>query len=235
MKKVQIGHNQIRNFGVNSNIKEPWVWGARAPADGVGQMRATELSMLGRAAALTFACALSACASGGAVAPSAEFLASQPAPGSQKNASVPVEAPTDVADLPDGSNEVSDPFEKMNRSVFERNQRSITRSFIRLPKPTQTTVPDPVRNSVENFAGNLTEPMVFANDVLQLRLGAAATTAGRFALNSTVGVGGLFDVATQRESPARRPATSVRRFTSGACATATISSCRSSARPMSAT
>ena len=158
-------------------------------------MRATELSMLGRAAALMFACALSACASGGAVAPSAEFLASQPAPGSEKNASVPVEAPTDVADLPDGSNEVSDPFEKMNRSVFESNQRLNHAVIYPVAKAYETTVPGPVRTSVGNFAGNLTEPVVFANDVLQLRLGAAATTAGRFALNSTVGVGGLFDVA----------------------------------------
>ena len=41
--------------------------------------------------------------------------------------------------------------------------------------------------------------MVFANDVLQLRLEAAATTVGRFAINSTVGVGGLFDVATKQK------------------------------------
>ena len=60
-------------------------------------------------------------------------------------------------------------------------------------------MPDPVRKSVANFAGNLGEPMVFANDVLQLRLGAAATTAGRFAMNSTIGVGGLFDVASNKK------------------------------------
>ena len=45
------------------------------------------------------------------------------------------------------------------------------------------------------------ELLVFANDVLQLRLQAAATTVGRFAINSTLGVAGLFDVATRRNLP----------------------------------
>jgi len=62
-------------------------------------------------------------------------------------------------------------------------------------------VPEPVRDSVENFTGNLAEPMTFANDVLQLRVGAAVTTLGRFTLNSTIGVGGLFDVASKHELP----------------------------------
>src|SRR5262249_15612144 len=42
---------------------------------------------------------------------------------------------------------------------------------------------------------NLSEPMVFANNVLQLRFDAAATTFTRFVTNSTIGLGGLFDVA----------------------------------------
>src|SRR4029453_16752051 len=53
--------------------------------------------------------------------------------------------------------------------------------------------------SVENFVSNLAEPMVFANDMLQLRLNAAATTVGRFAINSTVGLAGLADVATRQK------------------------------------
>ena len=68
-------------------------------------------------------------------------------------------------------------------------------------KAYHNVVPEPVRNSIENFVSNLDEPFVFANDVLQLRLEAAATTVGRFAVNSTVGVGGLFDVATKQKLP----------------------------------
>ena len=44
---------------------------------------------------------------------------------------------------------------------------------------------------------NLEEPRIFANDILQLRFGAAVTTAGRFITNSSIGVGGLFDIASQ--------------------------------------
>jgi phospholipid-binding lipoprotein MlaA len=110
-------------------------------------------------------------------------------------------APTDAAALPDGPKEVSDPLEAMNRSVFEGNQRFNHAVIYPVAKAYRETVPEPVRNSVENFAGNLTEPMVFANDLLQLRLAAAATTASRFAINSTVGVGGLFDVAAKQDMP----------------------------------
>jgi phospholipid-binding lipoprotein MlaA len=142
-------------------------------------------------------CGLSACASGGA--PSPEFLASQHSGNAVKNASAPVEAPTDVAALPDAQGETADPYEKMNRAMFERNQRINHAVIYPVAKAYHNTVPDPVRKSVSNFASNLGEPMVFANDVLQLRLGAAATTAGRFAMNSTIGVGGLFDVASKEK------------------------------------
>jgi phospholipid-binding lipoprotein MlaA len=143
-------------------------------------------------------CGLSACASGG-VAPSPEFLASQPPANTAKNASAPVDAPTDVAALPDDQGMTADPYEKMNRAMFERNQRINHAVIYPVAKAYHNTVPDPVRKSVSNFAGNLGEPMIFANDVLQLRLGAAATTAGRFAMNSTIGIGGLFDVATKQK------------------------------------
>jgi phospholipid-binding lipoprotein MlaA len=160
-------------------------------------MRARGLRILGCTAALALACALSACASNGGVAPSPELLASQPSP--LKSASVPVDAPTDAADLPDGASEISDPFEKMNRSVFEGNQRFNHAVAYPAARAYHETVPEPVRNSVRNFAENLTEPVVFANDLLQLRLGAAATTAGRFAMNSTIGIGGLFDPASKQK------------------------------------
>jgi len=73
-------------------------------------MRATNLSILSRLAALLLVCGLSACASGGGVAPSPEFLASQPPAKSLNNAAAPVEAPSDVADLPEGTSETADPY-----------------------------------------------------------------------------------------------------------------------------
>jgi phospholipid-binding lipoprotein MlaA len=89
----------------------------------------------------------------------------------------------------------------MNRSMFEQNMRFNHAVIYPAAKAYHNGVPEPVRNSIGNFVSNLNEPFVFANDVLQLRLGAAGTTVGRFAINSTVGVGGLFDIATKQKLP----------------------------------
>jgi phospholipid-binding lipoprotein MlaA len=59
-------------------------------------------------------------------------------------------------------------------------------------------VPRPVRSGVRNFLHNLHEPVVFVNFLLQLKPGKAAETLGRFAINSTIGIGGLIDVAKRR-------------------------------------
>jgi phospholipid-binding lipoprotein MlaA len=164
-------------------------------------MSVRELSILGRAAVIALASALSACASSGATLPSPQFLAAQTSPDALKNTSASVDAPKDVASLPDEPKEVSDPFERMNRRVFEGNQRFDHAIAYPVARVYRQTVPEPVRDSIEAFAGNLTEPIIFANDVLQLRLQAAATTAGRFAFNSTFGLAGLFDVASRRDLP----------------------------------
>ena len=59
-------------------------------------------------------------------------------------------------------------------------------------------VPAPVRSGLRNLFSNLHEPVVFLNYLLQLKPGKAAETAGRFAINSTVGAAGLFDIAKRR-------------------------------------
>jgi phospholipid-binding lipoprotein MlaA len=110
----------------------------------------------------------------------------------------------------------------MNRSVFERNMRFNHAVIYPAAKAYHKGVPGPVRNSIGNFVSNLNEPFVFANDALQLRLEAAATTVGRFAINSTVGVGGLFDVATKQKLR-NCQAISGKRSTFWVCATVPIS------------
>ena len=62
----------------------------------------------------------------------------------------------------------------------------------------QHAVPKPARDGVHNALSNLTEPVVFVNDLLQLKPGRAAKTLLRFVINSTLGLGGLFDVAKQK-------------------------------------
>jgi phospholipid-binding lipoprotein MlaA len=87
-------------------------------------------------------------------------------------------------------------MEDMNRSVFESNRQFNHAVTYPAAKTYRDTVPEPVRDSIEAFTANLNEPFIFANNVLQLRFPAAATTLGRFLMNSTVGVGGLVDVAS---------------------------------------
>ena len=158
------------------------------------------LSIVERAVAVALGAMLSACAASGPSFPSAAFVGSRDTPDKSKSEAA-IAAPDDVASLPGDAGEVSDPFEKMNRSTFERNMRFNHSVIYPAAKAYHSVVPEPVRNSIENFVSNLDEPFVFANDVLQLRLEAAVTTVGRFAVNSTVGVGGLFDVATKQKLP----------------------------------
>jgi phospholipid-binding lipoprotein MlaA len=156
------------------------------------------LSIVERAVGVALAAMLSACAASGPSLPSAAFVGSGDT-SDKPRSEASIGAPTDVASLPADAAEVSDPFEKMNRSTFERNMRFNHSVIYPAAKAYHNVVPEPVRNSIGNFVSNLDEPFVFANDVLQLRLEAAATTVGRFSVNSTVGVGGLFDVATKQK------------------------------------
>ncbi len=132
-------------------------------------------------AALVLAAGLSACASTQGGMPRPEFLAK--------------------ADQPIEPAEISDPLEKQNRAVFESNQEINHAIIYPAAKAYNENVPEDVRDRIDAFTTNLGEPVVFANDVLQLRLEAAATTFGRFVFNSTVGIGGLFDVAATQEMP----------------------------------
>lgn len=92
--------------------------------------------------------------------------------------------------------EASDPLEPLNRAIFSFNL-GLDKALLRpLAAAYNTVLPDPVRDGVRNFLSNLRTPIVLANDVLQGEIGRASDTVGRFLLNSTLGVGGLFDIAS---------------------------------------
>jgi len=97
---------------------------------------------------------------------------------------------------------VHDPFEGTNRGIFSFNE-GLDRWFL---EPVATgwdfVVPDPVENALKRFFQNLGFPVVFVNNLLQGKPVAAAQDAGRFLLNSTAGVAGLFDPATDVGLPA---------------------------------
>jgi phospholipid-binding lipoprotein MlaA len=197
--RVKNSQSQVARFKVNSLAKRDL---RRVSGGGesvrFGVMRVEALTIVKAMAAVALAAALSACAADGPSLQPDRLAKDEPvSAGSPANAA----APDDVASLPGDGTEAHDPLEKMNRSTYERNQRFNQAVIYPAAKAYINNVPEPVRNSVENFTQNLSEPMTFANDILQLRVGAAVTTLGRFTLNSTIGVGGLFDVASKHELP----------------------------------
>jgi phospholipid-binding lipoprotein MlaA len=98
---------------------------------------------------------------------------------------------------PNAPRSPQDPWERWNRGVYKFNDaidrgvaKPVARTYLRV-------VPHPIRKGVTNFFSNLEMTTVMVNDALQGKLRAAATDLGRFLLNSTVGVAGLLDPATQ--------------------------------------
>jgi phospholipid-binding lipoprotein MlaA len=89
----------------------------------------------------------------------------------------------------------NDPYEETNRSAFQ-SHLALQRNVV---KPVEDvyidTVPDPVRSSLHNFLVNLEFPVIFINDLLQIDPKRAGATFTRFVVNSTAGVGGIFDIA----------------------------------------
>ena len=96
---------------------------------------------------------------------------------------------------------VEDPFEGLNRRFYAIHQ-GIDRAILRpLALGYSHATTGGVRKALHNFVTELGEPVVFGNDVAQLRIKRAATTLGRFLINATAGVGGLFDPATKMGLP----------------------------------
>ncbi|HXS39862.1 MAG TPA: VacJ family lipoprotein [Stellaceae bacterium] len=91
----------------------------------------------------------------------------------------------------------NDPLEPMNRKIFAFDMFLDKWLFKPLAQTYVAVVPSPGRDAIRNFLGNLHEPVIFANDVAQTEFKRAGWTAERFAINSTVGVGGIFDFASR--------------------------------------
>jgi phospholipid-binding lipoprotein MlaA len=99
--------------------------------------------------------------------------------------------------------EANDPLEPTNRVMFERN-RVIDRNVLKpAAKAYVEIIPDGVRHGVHNVLANLKEPLVAVNHALQGNFDLAWTTLRRFAVNSTAGALGIFDVASGWDLPRR--------------------------------
>jgi phospholipid-binding lipoprotein MlaA len=93
-----------------------------------------------------------------------------------------------------------DPWERVNRFTYRFNARFDEAVFLRAANAYRR-VPPPIRSGVHNFFGNLSEVDSVINYALQWRLTLAARSLGRFVINSTIGIGGLFDTAAKLKLP----------------------------------
>ena len=88
-----------------------------------------------------------------------------------------------------------DPWEKTNREVFDFDIKLDHAVARPIAKGYRAVVPEIARDGVHNVLTNLNSPVILANDVLQGDGDKAVNTLGRIVINSTVGLGGLIDVA----------------------------------------
>jgi phospholipid-binding lipoprotein MlaA len=91
-----------------------------------------------------------------------------------------------------------DPVEKVNVESYKAVQAFDKILIGPVSKGYKKGVPKPVRAGVHNFLDNVHEPIVFLNYLLQLKPGKAAETLARFTINSTAGIGGVFDIAKRK-------------------------------------
>lgn len=89
-----------------------------------------------------------------------------------------------------------DPLEGMNRGIYKFNDMADKAVIKPVAKAYKTVTPSPVRKGVNNFFSNLGMLTTIVNDLLQLKFSHAFTDTGRFVINSTFGVLGVFDLAS---------------------------------------
>lgn len=94
----------------------------------------------------------------------------------------------------------NDPYEPANRQMLVLNQK-FDHFFFRRTVRTYMALPDDVRAGVHNLLRNLALPTTFLNDVMQAQPKRAGQTAARFVINSSLGIGGIFDPASGIGAP----------------------------------
>lgn len=103
----------------------------------------------------------------------------------------------------DDATVASDPFEVINRFFFDLNQRLDHHAAQPAATAYKENVPQSMRDGLHNLLDNLGGPVNVANDLLEAQFENAGIATGRFLINSTIGLAGIFDVATDWGMPDR--------------------------------
>ena len=107
------------------------------------------------------------------------------------------------ATLPPGDPVEYDPWEKMNRHLYRFNDAVDSVSLKPIAKGYRKVIPEPVRKGVTNFGHNLGAPRNMLNNFLQGKPRHGFGELARFVVNTTIGIGGIFDIATASGLEAR--------------------------------
>lgn len=94
-----------------------------------------------------------------------------------------------------------DPYENLNRRIYSFNDTADQYVLRPIAQGYAAVLPNSVEAMIVNFFNNLGEPLVAINQLLQGKVRLAAADGGRFLINSTLGIGGFFDVAEELELP----------------------------------
>lgn len=89
-----------------------------------------------------------------------------------------------------------DPFENVNRKIFSFNSAIDSYALKPLTKGYQAVAPDVVESGVSNFFANIGDVGTLVNNVLQFKLRDASIDFARITFNTTIGLGGVLDVAS---------------------------------------
>jgi phospholipid-binding lipoprotein MlaA len=96
-----------------------------------------------------------------------------------------------------GAANPADPLESFNRSVYEFNDTVDRYALKPLAQGYRKVVPEPLQLMVRSFFGNLSDFLTAGNNLLQAKPGAALVDVSRLVVNSTLGFGGVADVASE--------------------------------------
>ncbi|HZU62588.1 MAG TPA: VacJ family lipoprotein, partial [Novosphingobium sp.] len=107
------------------------------------------------------------------------------------------ETPTILVKV-DHHHAAADPVQQANRASFAAVQAADHVVISPLAQAYRVALPTPARDGVHNMLTNLREPVVISNCLLQHHFGRAGRSLARLALNTTLGLGGLFDVARHK-------------------------------------
>lgn len=101
----------------------------------------------------------------------------------------------DFGEIINDDEDIYDPIEPFNRLMWSFNEKLYDHVMEPVARGYSKALPEPIRIAIKNFFSNLTEPVALISSAVQNNKEKVDRSIGRFLINSTLGIGGLFDPA----------------------------------------